>query len=100
MLHVEEGSSYVRARLKICGIVQGVFFRSSMRRKAYELGVTGWVMNKIDGSVEAEVEGPKEAVEEIIAWAKVGPPAAVVERVDVEWLPYEGKYKDFRIRYW
>ncbi len=97
---MSDGVEYVRARVRIYGIVQGVFFRSSMRRKAYELGVTGWVMNKMDGSVEAELEGPKEAVEELIKWARVGPPAAVVEKVEVQWLPYEGKYRDFRIRYW
>jgi len=101
VISVGKGSpDYVRARLRIYGIVQGVFFRSSMRQKAYELGVTGWVMNELDGSVSAVVEGPREAVEEIIRWAHRGPPGAVVERVDVEWEEYKGEFKDFRIRYW
>ncbi len=89
----------IRAHMKVYGIVQGVFFRSSMKSKAYELGVVGWVMNRPDGSVEAVVEGPKEAVEEIVKWAHRGPPAAVVERVEVKWLPCKGDLKDFRIRY-
>ncbi len=89
----------VRAHLRIYGLVQGVFFRSSMRAMAYKLGVTGWVRNRPDGSVEAVVEGPRDAVEELIKWAHRGPPAAVVERVEVEWEPYKGEFKDFRIKY-
>ena len=90
----------VRARLRIYGLVQGVFFRASMRRKALELGVTGWVRNLPDGSVEAVVEGEEEAVGELIAWAHEGPPLARVERVDVEWEEYKGEFRDFRIKYW
>jgi acylphosphatase len=90
----------VRAYLRIYGLVQGVFFRSSMREVAWRLGVTGWVRNLPDGSVEAVVEGPKEAVLKIIDWAHEGPPSARVEKVEVRWEKYKGEFNDFRIRYW
>jgi acylphosphatase len=89
----------VRAHLRIYGWVQGVFFRSSMRRVAKKLGVAGWVRNLPDGSVEAVVEGEKEKVEEIIRWAHKGPELAVVERVDVEWEEPTGEFDDFSIIY-
>ncbi|MCS7127791.1 MAG: acylphosphatase [Sulfolobales archaeon] len=90
---------YVRAHIKVYGIVQGVFFRSSMKRVADKLGVRGWVRNVPDGSVEAVVEGPRDRVEELIKWAHRGPPLAQVNRVEVVWGQYIGEFKDFRIRY-
>jgi acylphosphatase len=70
-------------RLVIRGRVQGVWFRESMRVEAEGLGVTGWVRNRLDGSVEAVVQGPAAAVEAIIAWARRGPEAAHVEGMEV-----------------
>lgn len=67
--------------LHIQGRVQGVWFRESMRREAERLGVTGWVRNAPDGSVEAVVQGPDAAVDMLIAWAHAGPPQARVERI-------------------
>ena len=95
-----EGKKMVRAHLKIYGLVQGVFFRSTMKQVAYRLGVTGWVRNLPDGSVEAVVEGPEDRVRKIIEWAHRGPPLARVERVEVTWEEYKGEFKDFRIKYW
>ncbi len=70
--------------LLITGRVQGVGFRESMRREAGRLGVTGWVRNRRDGSVEAMLDGPAAAVEAVLAWARHGPPAARVTDVLVE----------------
>lgn len=81
---------YVLAHLRITGIVQGVFFRASTREAAIAFGVSGWVRNLPDGSVEAVFEGPREAVGRAVAWTRTGPPHAVVERVDVEWGPPQG----------
>ena len=67
--------------LQIEGRVQGVWFRESMRREAERLGVTGWVRNAPDGSVEAVVQGGDEAVDALIEWARVGPPLAQVDRL-------------------
>ena len=70
-------------RLVIHGQVQGVWFRESMRREAERLKVTGWVRNRMDGTVEAAVEGSSYAVEAMIRWAHRGPEAAGVTQVDV-----------------
>jgi acylphosphatase len=69
--------------LRIAGRVQGVGFRYFVERKANELGVTGWVRNRHDGSVEAMVQGTPEAVEAMIAAARQGPRAAIVTDVQV-----------------
>ena len=68
-------------RLLIQGRVQGVWFRESMRREAERLGVTGWVRNRADGSVEAVIQGSVEAVDALIKWASSGPPLAQVSHV-------------------
>jgi acylphosphatase len=73
----------VLAKLKIHGRVQGVFFRQSTREKARELGLSGWVKNMPDGTVEALAAGPEGGVNELIAWCKHGPAYARVDRVDV-----------------
>jgi len=69
--------------LIIQGRVQGVFFRDSMRREAQRLSVSGWVRNRDDGTVEAIVHGPAEALEALVQWAHRGPEHARVERVAV-----------------
>ena len=70
-------------RLVITGQVQGVGFRDGLCRVAQRAGVTGWVRNRRDGSVEAFVQGRGEAVDGVIAWAQRGPPAARVDAVDL-----------------
>lgn len=70
--------------LRIRGRVQGVFYRESMRQRAAELGVTGWVRNRSDGSVEALVQGDAPNVERLIDWARSGPPDARVESLETE----------------
>ena len=69
--------------LRIHGRVQGVWFRESMRMEAERLNVAGWVRNSPDGSVEAVIQGPDEAIDSLIAWARRGPPMARVERIDL-----------------
>ena len=81
--------------LRIHGLVQGVFFRETMRRQAEQLGVTGWVCNCFDMSVEAMVQGTPEALDAIIAWAHHGPESAQVERVEID--QGEGNFTRFEI---
>mgnify|MGYP001563506732 FL=1 len=81
-------------KLKIYGQVQGVFFRESTCRKAQQLGITGWVRNCRDGSVEAMIQGMPEAVGAMIEWARTGPERARVERVEIS--AGSGEYADFK----
>ena len=71
----------ITRQISVSGRVQGVGFRDALQREARRLGVTGWVRNRADGSVEAVLQGSPEAVEKIIAWARRGPPAALVAAV-------------------
>jgi acylphosphatase len=73
----------VRRRVVVHGLVQGVFFRDSLRRLALRHGVAGWAQNRPDGAVEAAFEGPEDAVERLVAFTHEGPRSARVDRVDV-----------------
>jgi acylphosphatase len=83
-------------RLAVRGRVQGVFYRESMRREAARLGVTGWVCNRLDGSVEAVVQGPAAAIDAMIRWARRGPEDARVESVEIS--EAEGDFFSFEKR--
>ena len=89
----------VRAHVQISGWVQGVLFRASTRDQARRLGVTGWVRNLYDGSVEGLFEGDEDAVSQLVTWCHHGPPGAHVRDVEVEWGEYSGKFDTFSIAY-
>jgi acylphosphatase len=74
-----------QARLIVAGRVQGVFYRHSTRQTARELGLSGWVKNLPDGSVEIFADGPESEVQKLIEWCHKGPANAVVNNVSVEW---------------
>jgi acylphosphatase len=94
----EDAADVVARYLRVRGRVQGVYFRSSTRQTARRFGVTGWVRNHEDGSVEAWLEGDGEAVEAVEAWVHTGgPPAAEVVDVEVRGVEPEG-YDRFEVR--
>ena len=84
-------------RVVVTGRVQGVYFRGSTEAFALSENLTGWVRNLPDGSVEAIFEGPRDAVERAVAFCRIGPRWASVERVDVKEQPPEG-FSGFRVR--
>ena len=73
----------IRRRVVVHGRVQGVFFRDTVRRHADRRGVSGWVRNNADGTVEAVLEGEPDAVERLVELCREGPRGAVVDRADV-----------------
>lgn len=87
----------IRAHLLISGLVQGVYFRDSLRQLAQQRKVAGWVRNLADGRVEAVLEGEKVDVDHLVEWSKHGPPGAVVDDVAVLLVPASGEYLTFRI---
>jgi acylphosphatase len=78
------GESTITIRLRIRGRVQGVWYRGWAVAQAHELGLSGWVRNHGDGSVEAMLSGPESRVREMIERCHRGPPAARVDRIDEE----------------
>lgn len=88
----------VRAHILVSGRVQGVLFRAHAQKEAGQFGVTGWTHNLLDGRVEILCEGEKEKVDQFIAWCKQGSPFAKVERVEIEYQPHKGEWKEFQVR--
>jgi acylphosphatase len=84
----------------VYGHVQGVFFRAFTSRRAGELGLTGYVRN-LPGrkALEVHAEGKRKQLEELIGHLKIGPPAAEVEKLEVNWSEYSGNYSSFSIKY-
>jgi acylphosphatase len=86
----------------IHGRVQGVSFRFYTQQQAEQLGITGWVRNLPDTTVETTAVGPKAALEVLLKWLHRGPSGARVTRVDVDWLDTPGTpttYTAFEIRH-
>jgi acylphosphatase len=79
-----------RRRVVVQGHVQGVFFRETTRRRALAAGIAGWVRNRPDGSVEAVLEGERDAVELLVSFLREGPRGARVDWVDVAGEEPEG----------
>jgi acylphosphatase len=87
-----------RIHIIVRGVVQGVGFRIFARDEASRLGLRGYVHNRAEGSVEIIAEGPTDAVEQLIVWAKHGSAAAVVENLRVAYGEPTGEFSDFTIR--
>lgn len=86
------------ARVIFHGRVQGVFFRASTKDAADRAGVTGWVRNLRDGSVEALFEGERQVIEELIDACRTGFPMVRVDKVDVVWKEGPPSFGSFEIK--
>lgn len=80
-----------RARVRVTGLVQGVYFRAETAERAIALGLGGWVRNASDGAVEAVFEGDEERVASVVEWCRRGPAGARVDGVSVEWEEPQGE---------
>lgn len=84
--------------IRVRGKVQGVGFRENMRKMAEHMGITGWVRNRVDGSVEAHVQGEPVAVEDILQWARIGPPHGKVDHLVSENAEPDPRFRTFERR--
>lgn len=84
-------------KINVLGRVQGVGFRYSALQKANELGISGFVKNRTDGSVYIEADGEPETLEAFIVWCHRGPARARVDEVKTEDIPYNN-YKHFTVK--
>jgi acylphosphatase len=96
---MKKETAETRAHVIISGRVQGVYFRAETQSAARRLGVTGWVRNRPDGTVEALFEGTRQRVEAAIQWCHGGSPAASVTHVQVSWEEPGGEFDDFSVTY-
>ncbi|ULA63482.1 MAG: Acylphosphatase [Nitrospira sp.] len=90
-------TSQVRAHVLVSGRVQGVGYRAFAARAAAQRKLVGGVRNLGDGRVELDVEGPRETIESLLTELGVGPPAARVTAVTVEWNPGTSRFTEFHI---
>ena len=98
-MKVESGYDRVRMHVLVHGVVQGVFFRTTIRSRAQILGIRGWVKNTASGGVEAVFEGEKDSVNEILDFCKRGPEGSVITDVRVEEEPFRAEFTGFEIRH-
>lgn len=88
-----------RLRILVDGRVQGVGYRHGVLLEATRLGLSGWVRNLSDGRVEAEVDGDRAVLEQLLEWCRRGPALARVTAVAEAWGEATGEYSSFRIRF-
>ena len=80
------------------GRVQGVYYRAFTSRAAIDFGLTGYVRNLPDNSVEIYAEGERKQLEKLISQLQSGPPGARVDDLDISWSVYTGRYSDFSVK--
>jgi protein-L-isoaspartate(D-aspartate) O-methyltransferase len=84
--------------VRVAGVVQGVYYRATARREGALRGLRGWVRNESDGSVSLRLQGAPEAVDAMLDWCRVGPPAAQVSRLTVTDSSADEGLRDFEVR--
>ena len=88
-----------RVRLVVTGRVQGVFFRQSLKAKAIQNDIFGWVKNLQDGSVETVLEGHEESIRTLVEWTHSGPANAIVENVEIHNEKFNDEFRKFDVLY-
>ena len=100
MAEKDEMTGVAHLSATVYGRVQGVFFRYFIQNVARRLGLKGYVYNLASGdAVEVQAEGEKRQLNELLQQLKLGPLGARVERVEVKWADYAGRFDDFSVRY-
>ena len=94
-----EEQTIARLHAYVEGEVQGVGYRYFVVDNARSLGITGWVRNRYDGSVEVLAEGPRAYLEVLVDALRQGPRSARVSNVRTDWPPAEGSFSEFKICY-
>jgi acylphosphatase len=92
-------SEQKRLEAIVHGYVQGVGFRWWTRQVARQLGLSGYVRNRYDRTVEVVAEGPERKLHKLLSLLEAGPSAAAVERVDARWAPASGQFPGFEVRF-
>ena len=88
-----------RVRLVVTGRVQGVFFRQSLKAKAIQNDIFGWVKNLQDGRVETILEGNEENIRILVEWTHSGPANAIVENVEIHNEKFDDEFRKFDVLY-
>jgi acylphosphatase len=90
---------HARLHAVVSGIVQGVNFRYYTAHQAQSLGVTGWVANRWDGTVEVMAEGTRSQLQALLDWLGHGPPSATVTGIQADWEKATGEFRAFNVTY-
>jgi acylphosphatase len=93
-----KGQVNVARHIVVRGRVQGVGYRDAAVQTAFTLGVTGWVRNRADGTVEARVQGEAGAVDRFVEWSRRGPPLARVSGIEASDAAFDESLRDFAWR--
>jgi acylphosphatase len=96
---VGKSTAHARVHAVVHGYVQGVNFRYYATRAARGLGLSGWIANRRDGTVETIAEGMRSDLDEFLDFLHRGSPSALVQGVDIEWDSPTGEFSGFRVRY-
>jgi acylphosphatase len=94
---MEEDEMNKRVHVMISGRVQGVWFRANTKRKAEDLGLTGWVKNTEDGKVEAVFEGNEDDIQKMVSWCHTGSESSRVTNVEVRYQDFTNEFDRFQI---
>jgi acylphosphatase len=94
----ERRADFQRLNARVEGMVQGVGFRAFVEQAAIARGLTGWVRNRWDGTVELAAEGPRPDLEDLLRVIRRGPRASTVRSVQIEWQTASNEFPGFMIR--